>query len=220
MMPARHTKSFPLSLIIISICLACYRVAKNEKNCAFVGARPNMLNMPKSASVYCPTVYHSPVNVTKSSIDQLTIPTTHPSTVNHQPHPPNAQWPRPIVLIKCTHLSPSRYTSAHTQRQRPRKVRSTNFSIVYSHCVTCVTVKATLCSSLGNHSDSLSWRSGRPLRESDAAVCDDLRSVNSLSRAELGTKGFQGFIYAVATVPSRRHRRKEITVPPRLQLQG
>jgi len=40
------------SLIIISIFLACYDVAKNEKNCPFVGApvRPNMLNMPESTS--------------------------------------------------------------------------------------------------------------------------------------------------------------------------
>jgi len=45
---------FLYSLIIISIFLACYHVAKNEKNCTFVGApvRPNMLNMPKSASVH------------------------------------------------------------------------------------------------------------------------------------------------------------------------
>jgi len=46
---------FLYSLIIIAIFLACYHVAKNEKkySCAFVGApfRPNMLNMPKSASV-------------------------------------------------------------------------------------------------------------------------------------------------------------------------
>jgi len=46
---------------IISIFLACYQVAKNEeeKFCYFVGppfcgipVRPNMLNMPKSASVW------------------------------------------------------------------------------------------------------------------------------------------------------------------------
>jgi len=49
---------FLYSLIIISIFLACYHVAKNEINCAFVGApvQPNMLNMPKSASARKPPV--------------------------------------------------------------------------------------------------------------------------------------------------------------------
>jgi len=48
---------FHYSLIIISIFLACYHVAKNEKkNCQFVGApvRPNMLKMPKTASARGP----------------------------------------------------------------------------------------------------------------------------------------------------------------------
>jgi len=53
MTPARHTKSFPFSVIIISVFLACYHVAK--KYIIFLsfcgGARPKMLNMPKSAFV-------------------------------------------------------------------------------------------------------------------------------------------------------------------------
>ena len=54
---AMHTAIEAAAVWIISIFLACYHVAKIEKNCAFVGppflgapVRPNMLNMPKSAS--------------------------------------------------------------------------------------------------------------------------------------------------------------------------
>jgi len=50
---APHKNCFIYSLIIISIFLACYHVAKNEKKIlSFVGApvRLNMLNVPKSAS--------------------------------------------------------------------------------------------------------------------------------------------------------------------------